>query len=236
MEENRIFDPNIVFMKKYSFAGSILSADLLNLERDVTAAIEAGIDIIHFDVMDFHFVPNLTFGPAFLKALRKKFPDTIFDVHLMVDDLTEAMVYEFIQAGASWISFHPEAVLHVDRMLSFIKSHNVKAGVVLNPATAPQFLRYLWDKLDYILVMTVNPGFGGQKMIDACLQKVSDIKAMAIEAKNNIIIEVDGGVDPSNVARCIQAGANCFVVGNAFFGQKDKALALANLNKAIEDL
>lgn len=221
--------------KRFKFAGSILSADLLNLEQDVKAALDAGIDIIHFDVMDFHFVPNLTFGPAFLKALHQKYPDAIFDVHLMVDDLTEQMVLEFINAGATWLSFHPEATYHVDKMLSFIKSHNVKAGIVLNPSTAPQFLRYLWDKLDFVLVMTVNPGFGGQKIIDACLQKVTDVRRMAAEANVKPTIMVDGGVDPKTVCRCAQAGANCFVVGSAFFGKADKVQALKDLEAGLKD-
>lgn len=219
--------------KRFMFAGSILSANLLKLGEDVGNALEAGIDIIHFDVMDYHFVPNLTFGPMFLKALKKQYPDAVFDVHLMVNPCTEDIVKAYADAGASMISFHPEACIHCERMLSYIKDLGVKAGLVLNPGTPPQLLRYLWDKLDFVLVMTVNPGFGGQKLIPATLQKIADIRRMAAEANVKPLIEVDGGVDANTVASCAKAGANIFVVGSAFFGKEDRIKALADLNQGL---
>ncbi len=220
--------------KKFKIAGSILSADLINLERDVGEALECGVDVIHFDVMDYHFVPNLTFGPGFLKALKDKFPQAVFDVHLMVSPVTEDIVADYIKAGASWVSFHPEACIHVERMLTFIKDNGAKAGLALNPATAPQMLDYLWDKLDFVLVMTVNPGFGGQKVLPSCLKKVADVKCMAFEANANVFIEVDGGVKDSNIQHIAECGATVFVVGSAFFGADNKAKALEYLNKALE--
>ncbi len=216
------------------FAGSILSADLLNLQADVADALKAGIDIIHFDVMDYHFVPNLTFGPGLLKQMRKAFPEAVLDVHLMVTPVSENIIRDYAAAGASWISFHPEACTHIDRTLGLIKDLGCRAGLVLNPGTAPQMLRYLWDKLDFVLVMTVNPGFGGQKLIPSALQKVSDVRRMAAEANVKPLIEVDGGVDPKTVGACAQAGANVFVVGSAFFGQQDRAQALAYLRQGLQ--
>lgn len=218
---------------KYAFAGSILSADLINLQNEVQIAVDSGIDLIHFDVMDYHFVPNMTFGPAFLKAIKNKFPHVTFDVHLMVDPVSVQILDDYINAGASWISFHPEACTHVHRTLAYIKSKGVKAGLTLNPATSPNMLRYLWDVLDFVLVMSVNPGFGGQKLIPSALQKIVDIKRMATEANVKPIIEVDGGVDCNTVKACYDSGASVFVVGNAFFGQKDRKLALDNLHKAL---
>lgn len=222
--------------KKYLIAGSILSADLLNLEQDVGQAVEQGIDIIHFDVMDYHFVPNMTFGPMFLKKMRSRFPDTVFDVHLMVEPVTEQVVSDYIDAGASWVSFHPEACTHVERMLSYIRSRGVKAGLALNPGTGIEFLRYLWHTLDFVLVMTVNPGYGGQKLLPSCLTKVADVRRMAAkESDHKILIEVDGGVKASNIATVAEYGARVFVVGSAFFGEKDKAAALSALTSALEN-
>jgi ribulose-phosphate 3-epimerase len=220
--------------KKFQIAGSILSADLINLERDVGEALECGVDVIHFDVMDYHFVPNMTFGPGFLAALKKKYPEAVFDVHLMVEPVTEAIVSDYIKAGADWVSFHPEACTHVERMLTFIQDHKVKAGLALNPATAPQLLDYLWDKLDFVLVMTVNPGFGGQKVLNSCLKKVTDVKCMAFEAGAEILIEVDGGVKAQNIGNIAECGANVFVVGSAFFGAENKAEALKGLHEGLK--
>ncbi len=219
--------------KRYLFAGSILSANLLSLGDDVGDALKAGIDMIHFDVMDYHFVPNLTFGPMFLKALKDKYPDALYDVHLMVNPLTEEMVKAYADAGAGMISFHPESCFHADRMLSYIRNLKVKAGIVLNPGTAPQMLRYLWDKLDFVLIMTVNPGFGGQKLIPSAIQKISDVRRMAAEANVKPLIEVDGGVDVNTAAFCARAGANIFVVGSAFFGQKKRKQALEDLRRSL---
>jgi ribulose-phosphate 3-epimerase len=221
--------------KNFLIAGSILSADLLNLERDVKEALDVGVDVIHFDVMDYHFVPNMTFGPAFLKAMRKKFPDAVFDVHLMVTPVTENIVDDYAKAGASWISFHPEACVHTERMLTHIQEMGIKAGLALNPSTPPQMLRYLWDKLDFVLVMTVNPGFGGQSTIPATLTKVADIREMAKAVNKEILIEVDGGVKSSNIKEISSYGAEVFVVGSAFFGTSDKKAALTSLRSALAD-
>lgn len=221
--------------KNFLIAGSILSADLLNLEQDVKQALDEGVDVIHFDVMDYHFVPNMTFGPAFLKAMRQKFPKAIFDVHLMVSPCSENIVDDYAKAGANWISFHPEACVHTERMLTYIQELGLKAGVALNPSTPPQLLRYLWDKLDFVLVMTVNPGFGGQKTIPATLTKVADVKAMAKEANKDILVEVDGGVKDSNIKEIASFGADIFVVGSAFFGASDKKAALKSLHQALND-
>ncbi|MGN1281564.1 MAG: ribulose-phosphate 3-epimerase [Succinivibrio sp.] len=220
--------------KKFLIAGSILSADLLNLESDVREALEEGVDIIHFDVMDYHFVPNMTFGPAFLGAMKKKFPDAVFDVHLMVSPVTENIIDDYASAGADWISFHPEACIHTERMLTYIQEKGIKAGVALNPATPPQMLRYLWEKLDFVLVMTVNPGFGGQKTLPATLTKVADVKKMAGEDGYDITIEVDGGVKDTNIKHIASYGADVFVVGSAFFGASDKKLALTSLHEALD--
>lgn len=221
--------------KNFLIAGSILSADLLNLEIDVKEALDVGVDVIHFDVMDYHFVPNMTFGPAFLKAMRKKFPDAVFDVHLMVTPVTENIVDDYAKAGASWISFHPEACVHTERMLTHIQEMGIKAGLALNPSTPPQMLRYLWDKLDFVLVMTVNPGFGGQSTIPATLTKVADIREMAKAVNKEILIEVDGGVKSSNIKEISSYGAEVFVVGSAFFGTSDKKAALTSLRSALAD-
>lgn len=220
--------------KRYLIAGSILSADLLRLGDDVQDALDAGSDVIHFDVMDFHFVPNLTFGPMFLKQLRRRFPDAVFDVHLMVDPVDDAIVDAYADAGASWISFHPEACPHAERMLAHIQSRGLKAGLALNPSTPPQMLSYLWDRLDFVLVMTVNPGYGGQKLIPACVRKVEDVRRMAVkETARKILIEVDGGVCAANIREIADAGARIFVVGSAFFGQKDRRAAMEGFMRAL---
>jgi ribulose-phosphate 3-epimerase len=222
-----------VTYKTFKIAGSILSADLLNLERDVAEALSLGMDVVHFDVMDYHFVPNMTFGPGFLAAMKKRFPDAVFDVHLMVDPVSEAIVDDYAKAGADWISFHPEACIHTERMLSHIQEMGIKAGLALNPSTPPQMLRYLWDKLDFVLVMTVNPGFGGQKTIQATLKKVTDVKNMAKEENREILVEVDGGVKSSNISEIASYGAEVFVVGSALFGSSDKKQAMDDLKKAL---
>lgn len=221
--------------KKYLFAGSILSADMLDLGRDIKQALEAGVDVIHFDVMDYHFVQNLTFGPGLLKAIRNRFPEAVLDVHLMVDPINEKILTDYAQAGASMISFHPEATPHVDRYLSLIRELGCKAGLALNPGTDPGMLKYLWDRLDFVLVMTVNPGFGGQKLIPATLQKITDVRRMATANNVKVKIEVDGGVSPATVQACAVAGANIFVAGSAIFAQPDYKQALAALNIALEE-
>ncbi len=220
--------------KKFLIAGSILSADLLNLEKDVGDAIAQGVDVIHFDVMDFHFVPNMTFGPMFLEKMHKRFPDAEFDVHLMVEPVTEKIVDDFIDAGASWVSFHPEACTHVERMLSHIRERGVKAGLALNPGTPIDMLHYLWHVLDFVLVMTVNPGYGGQKLLPSCLTKCADVRELAKkDLGHEIVIEVDGGVKSTNINEVASYGASMFVVGSAFFGVEDKGAALKALHEAL---
>ena len=199
---------------KYLIAPSILSADLARLGDDVRSVLEAGADVIHFDVMDNHYVPNLTFGPAILTALRKYGITAPVDVHLMVSPVDE-LIESFARAGANSITFHPEATMHVDRSLSLIRSFGIKAGLALNPATSLSWLDYVWDKLDMVCVMSVNPGFGGQKFIPAMLEKIKSLRAVAPE---NFTIEVDGGVKVSNIREIADAGANMFVAGSAIFG------------------
>lgn len=199
---------------KYLIAPSILSADLARLGDDVRSVLEAGADVIHFDVMDNHYVPNLTFGPAILTALRKYGITAPVDVHLMVSPVDE-LIESFARAGANSITFHPEATKHVDRSLSLIRSFGIKAGLALNPATSLSWLDYVWDKLDMVCVMSVNPGFGGQKFIPAMLEKIKSLRAMAPE---DFTIEVDGGVKVSNIREIAYAGANMFVAGSAIFG------------------
>jgi ribulose-phosphate 3-epimerase len=199
---------------KYVIAPSILSADLARLGDDVRSVLEAGADVIHFDVMDNHYVPNLTFGPAILTALRKYGITAPVDVHLMVSPVDE-LIESFARAGANSITFHPEATKHVDRSLSLIRSFGIKAGLALNPATSLSWLDYVWDKLDMVCVMSVNPGFGGQKFIPAMLEKIKSLRAMAPE---DFTIEVDGGVKVSNIREIADAGANMFVAGSAIFG------------------
>ncbi len=199
---------------KYLIAPSILSADLARLGDDVRSVLEAGADVIHFDVMDNHYVPNLTFGPAILTALRKYGITAPVDVHLMVSPVDE-LIESFARAGANSITFHPEATKHVDRSLSLIRSFGIKAGLALNPATSLSWLDYVWDKLDMVCVMSVNPGFGGQKFIPAMLKKIKNLRAIAPE---DFTIEVDGGVKVSNIREIADAGANMFVAGSAIFG------------------
>ena len=199
-------------------AGSVLSANPLALGEDIARVQAAGLSLIHFDVMDFHFVPNLTFGPMILKALHGHFPELDFDVHLMVEPVDEPVVRAYAEAGASWISIHPEGCRHPQRLLSLIRASGLKAGLALNPGTAPDMLPYLWDVLDFVLVMTVNPGFGGQKMLPSCVRKVRDIRALMARDGVDLPVEVDGGVNLETIAGVVSAGAEILVVGSALFG------------------
>ena len=206
-------------MSTYRIAPSILSADFARLGDEVKSVIAAGADWIHFDVMDNHYVPNLTFGPMVCQALRKHSTVPI-DVHLMVQPV-DALATAFAQAGADLISFHPEASAHVDRTLQLIKGEGCKAGLVFNPAASLDVLEWTIDRLDLILIMSVNPGFGGQSFIEGTLKKIERVRKLIDQSGRDIRLEVDGGIKTDNIRRVADAGADTFVAGSAIFGQRD---------------
>src|SRR5437868_9439860 len=213
-------------------APSILSADFARLGEEVRAVAAAGADLVHFDVMDNHYVPNLTVGPLVCAAIRPHVSLPL-DVHLMVTPV-DALVAEFAKAGANIISFHPEASAHVDRTLSLIREHGCKAGLVFNPATPLFYLDYTLEKLDLVLIMSVNPGFGGQKFIDSVLPKIAEARKRIAATGKDVWLEVDGGIKAENIARVAQAGADTFVAGSAIFGSKDYAGTIRDMRRRLD--
>lgn len=209
-------------MQPFAIAPSILSADFARLGEDVDKVLAAGADIVHFDVMDNHYVPNLTIGPMVCSALRKYGVSAPIDVHLMVSPV-DRIIGDFIEAGATYITFHPEASQHIDRSLQLIRDGGCKAGLVFNPATPLEVLKYVMDKVDMVLLMSVNPGFGGQKFIHGTLGKLREARALIDASGREIRLEIDGGVNVKNIREIAAAGADTFVAGSAIFNAPDYA-------------
>jgi ribulose-phosphate 3-epimerase len=221
--------------QKYLIAPSILSADFAKLGEDVDNVLAAGADVVHFDVMDNHYVPNLTIGPMVCKALRDYGITAPIDVHLMVKPV-DSIIPQFAEAGASIITFHPEASEHIDRTIQLIKDQGCKAGLVFNPATSLSYLDHVIDKLDTILLMSVNPGFGGQSFIPHTLEKLAQAKQRIVESGRNIRLEVDGGIKVDNIAAAAQAGADMFVAGSAIFNQPDYKVVIDQMREQLESV
>lgn len=219
-------------MSPYLIAPSILSADFARLGEEVDAVLEAGADIVHFDVMDNHYVPNLTIGPMVCKALRKYGVTAPIDVHLMVKPV-DRIIGDFIEAGATYITFHPEASEHIDRSLQLIRDGGCKAGLVFNPATPLSHIEHVMDKLDMVLLMSVNPGFGGQKFIPQTLTKLRQARELIDASGLPIRLEVDGGVGVQNIAEIAAAGADTFVAGSAIFNTDDYQATIALMREQL---
>ena len=213
-------------------APSILSADFARLGEEVDAVLKAGADWVHFDVMDNHYVPNLTIGPMVCKALRNYGVTAPIDVHLMVKPV-DSLIEDFAKAGATFITFHPEASDHVDRSLELVKSFGCKTGLVLNPETSLDLLDSCWDRLDMVLLMSVNPGFGGQDFIPSVLNKISALRKTIDQKKLNIRLEVDGGIKLDNIAEVANAGADTFVSGSGIFGEKSYQDVISKMRQSL---
>jgi ribulose-phosphate 3-epimerase len=219
-------------MNDYLIAPSILSANFARLGEEVDNVLEAGADIVHFDVMDNHYVPNLTIGPLVCEALRKHGVTAPIDVHLMVRPV-DRIIPDFAKAGASYITFHPEGSEHIDRSLQLVREQGCKSGLVFNPATPLDYLRYVLDKVDMVLLMSVNPGFGGQSFIRSSLDKLREVRRIIDESGRNIRLEVDGGVKVDNIREIAEAGADTFVAGSAIFGANDYRNVVGRMRDAL---
>jgi len=219
-------------MSEYLIAPSILSADFARLGEEVTNVLAAGADIVHFDVMDNHYVPNLTIGPLICEALRKHGVTAPIDVHLMVKPV-DRIIPDFAKAGATYITFHPEASEHIDRSLQLVRSLGCKSGLVFNPATPLDSLSYVMDKIDMILLMSVNPGFGGQSFIMSALDKLREVRKMIDDSGRDIRLEIDGGVKIDNIRDIAQAGADTFVAGSAIFNTPDYKATIAAMRAEL---
>jgi len=222
-------------MRDFKIAPSILSADFSRLGEDVKAVIDAGADIVHFDVMDNHYVPNLTIGPLVCSALRTFGIKEIIDVHLMIKPV-DRIIPDFADAGADYITFHPEASDHVDRTINLIRESGCKPGLVLNPASSLTHLDNCLDSIDMILLMSVNPGFGGQKFIDSTLNKISRVRSLIDDSGNDIRLEVDGGINIDNIAEVARAGADTFVAGSAIFNSEDYAKTIKSMKDQLQSI